>query len=68
MARIFGFGVTVLWTIFTLMALRAASIHSAADQGDAAFWYLIIGIFLALATGVALVGTLRYRPEGPRKP
>jgi len=67
MSRIFGFAVGVIWLLFTLMAVRAASISWSADQPDAGFWYAVIAAFLAIAMMVAVIGTLRYKYEGPRK-
>lgn len=67
MSRIFGYAVGALWLIFTFMAVRAASAGAAAGQADARFWYLVIAFFLGTAALVAIVGTLRHRPSGPRK-
>jgi hypothetical protein len=67
MSRIFGFAVGVIWLLFTLMAVRAASISWSADQPDAGFWYAVIAAFLAIAMMVAVIGTLRHKYEGPRK-
>jgi peptidoglycan/LPS O-acetylase OafA/YrhL len=67
MARIFGFVVTAIWLVFTFMALSAASQGQAAGQPDVAFWYRAAAFLLGIAALVALVGTLRYRYEGPQK-
>jgi hypothetical protein len=67
MSRIFGFAVGAVWIIFTFMALRAAAAGGAAGQPDTQFWYGVIAFFLGLAAVVAIVGTLRHRPSGPRK-
>jgi hypothetical protein len=67
MSRIFGFAVGAVWIIFTLMALRAASAGAAAGQADTQLWYSVIAFFLGTAALVAIVGTLRHRPSGPRK-
>lgn len=67
MSRIFGYAVGALWLIFTFMALRAASAGAAAGQADAQLWYSVIAFFLGTAAVVAIVGTFRHRPSGPRK-
>lgn len=67
MSRIFGFVVGAVWLVFTFMALQAASQSWSANQPDAGFWYAATAVLLAIAALVAIVGTLRYRYEGPKK-
>jgi hypothetical protein len=67
MPRIFGFVVGAIWILFAIMAFRASSAGAAADQPDAAFWWLVIMAFYTLAAGVALVGTARHKYQGPKK-
>lgn len=67
MSRLFGFAVGAIWLVFTLMAFQAASQSWSANQPDAGFWYAATGVLLAIATLVAVIGTLRYRYEGPKK-
>jgi len=67
MARIFGLAITAIWLIFTILAFRSASQGWDAGQADVGFWWALTGVLLGIATLVALVGTLRYRYEGPRK-
>lgn len=67
MSRIFGFVIGAIWIVFALMAVRAASAGSAADQPDAAVWWTVITVFYGLAALVAIVGTARHRYRGPTK-
>ncbi len=68
MSRIFGFVVGAVWIVFALMAFGARSAGAAADQPDVVFWWTVILLGYAGAATVAIVGTIRYRPTGPRKP
>ncbi len=67
MTRIFGLAVGALWLVFTYMAFSAGSAGRQAGQPDVAFWYTATALLLGLAALVAIVGTLRHRPSGPRK-
>jgi uncharacterized membrane protein len=67
MTRFLGLAAGAVWIVFTLMAFRAARAGAAAGQADAHLWYTVIGVFLGIAAMVAIVGTLRHRPTGPRK-
>jgi hypothetical protein len=68
MSRIFGFVIGAIWIIFALMALGARSAGAAAGQPDVTFWWTVILLGYAGAATVAIVGTIRYRPSGPKKP
>lgn len=67
MTRIAGILVGVVWLIFTFMALNQAAGGRAQDQPDVAFWWSVTAFFLGLAALVAIVGSVRYRYEGPTK-
>ncbi len=67
MSRIFGFVIGAIWIVFALMAFRASSAGSAADQPDAAFWWIIIMAFYTIAALVAIIGTARHKYRGPTK-
>lgn len=67
MTRIAGLLAGVVWLIFTWMALDAALEGRAAGQPDVAFWWTVTAVLLGIAAATALVGSLRYRYEGPQK-
>lgn len=67
MSRLFGYAVGVLWLYFSFMAFRRSAAGWAQDHADIGFWWAVIGSLLGLAALVALVGTTRYRYQGPRK-
>jgi hypothetical protein len=67
MTRIAGILVGVLWLVFTFMALNQAAGGRAQGQPDVAFWWTVTAVFLGIAALVALVGSIRYRYEGPGK-
>lgn len=67
MARIFGFAVGVVWILFSIFAFRAGSAAGALDQPDGQFWWSFAAAIFLLAAVIAIVGTLRYRHEGPTK-
>ena len=57
MARIFGFVVGVLWIGFSAYAFSRSAEGWGAGNSDLGFWWAVIGTFLSLASGAALVGT-----------
>jgi hypothetical protein len=64
MGRIFGFLVGIVWLVFASVAFRNSSAGWGADATDLGFWWAVIGVFLTLAAGGALVGTwLHTRPQ-----
>ena len=67
MTRIFGYVVGAIWIVFALMALGARSAGVAADQPDVVLWWTVILLGYLAAATVAIVGTLRYKPTGPKK-
>lgn len=67
MTRFFGYAIGALWLVFAFMAFSASSAGAAANQPDAVFWWRVIMGFYALCAVIAVVGTVRYRYEGPRK-
>ena len=67
MTRIFGYVVGAIWLVFAFLAIRNSATGWADGHSDIGFWWGVIGAFLGIAALVALVGTARYRYEGPRK-
>jgi len=67
MSRLFGLLVGAVWILFSFMAFRVSAEGWADGHTDIGFWWAVIGSFLGIAALVALVGTARYRPQGPRK-
>lgn len=67
MSRLFGLVVGAVWLLFSYMAFRASAAGWADGHTDIGFWWAVIGSFLGIAAVVALVGTARYRYQGPRK-
>ena len=64
MGRIFGFLVGIVWLVFAGVAFKNSAAGWSADASDLGFWWMIIGIFLTLAAGAALIGTwLHTRPS-----
>jgi hypothetical protein len=64
MGRIFGFLVGIVWLVFASVAFRYSAAGWGMDAGDIGFWWGVIGVFLTLAAGGALVGTwLHSRPQ-----
>ena len=57
MSRIFGFLVGTLWVAFAWYAFSRSSEGWSAGNSDLGFWWAVIGSFLALAAGAAVVGT-----------
>jgi hypothetical protein len=57
MSRILGFGVGIVWLIFVFVAFSRSAGGWGAGQADIGFWWAVIGTFLAIASGAALVGT-----------
>jgi len=67
MSRLFGYAVGLVWLLFSFFAFRVSASGWADGHSDIGFWWAVIGSFLGIAALVALVGTMRYRPHGPRK-
>lgn len=67
MPRIIGYIVGAVWIIFSIMAFRAGMSAGALDQPDGQFWWSFVAVVYLLASLVAIIGTLRYRYEGPTK-
>jgi hypothetical protein len=64
MGRIFGFLVGIVWLVFASVAFRNSAAGWSADASDIGFWWAVIGVFLAIAAGGALLGTwLHTRPH-----
>ena len=64
MSRIFGFAVGVLWLVFAGVAFKNSAAGWSAQASDLGFWWGVIGTFLTIAAGAALVGTwLHTRPR-----
>ena len=57
MSRILGFGVGLVWLVFVFIAFRNSAQGWSAGNSDIGFWWAVIGTFLTLASGGALVGT-----------
>jgi hypothetical protein len=57
MSRILGFAVGLVWLIFVFIAFSRSASGWSAGQTDIGFWWAVIGTFLAIASGAALVGT-----------
>ena len=57
MARLFGFGVGVLYLIIAFGAFRKSSAGWAADHSDLGFWWGVIAALLTIAALGALIGT-----------
>ncbi len=68
MSRIFGFVIGAIWLLFALSALSSSVSGWSEGHSDLGFWWGVIGVLLLIACGVAIVGTLRYSYQGPRKP
>lgn len=57
MSRILGLAVGVVWLGFTLVAFSRSAQGWGVGHSDIGFWWAVIGTFLAVAAGAALVGT-----------
>ena len=57
MTRILGFAVGLVWLVFVFVAFSRSAAGWSAGQTDIGFWWAVIGSFLAIASGAALVGT-----------
>ena len=57
MSRILGFAVGLVWLVFVFIAFRNSMDGWNAGNSDIGFWWAVIGTFLTLASGSALVGT-----------
>jgi hypothetical protein len=67
MSRIFGFVVGAVWLVFAFVALRRSLDGWSAGYADLGVWWGVITALLLIAASAALVGTARYRYQGPRK-
>jgi hypothetical protein len=64
MGRIFGFLVGIVWLVFASVAFRTSASGWNQNASDIGFWWAVIGVFLTLAAGGALIGTwLHSRPQ-----
>ena len=64
MSRIFGFLVGLVWLAFAGIAFANSAAGWSAAASDLGFWWGVIGVFLAIASGAAFVGTwLHTRPR-----
>jgi hypothetical protein len=68
MSRFFGYIIGAIWLVFTFMAFRMRSAGVEAGQPDVTFWWTVITLAYLGAATVAIVGNVRHRPNGPRKP
>jgi hypothetical protein len=57
MSRIFGFLVGLVWLGFAGYAFTRSSEGWSGGNSDLGFWWGVIGAFLTLAAGAAVVGT-----------
>lgn len=57
MGRVFGFAVGILWLLFAANAFQRSAAGWSMAASDLGFWWSVIGVFLTLAAGAALVGT-----------
>jgi hypothetical protein len=67
MSRVFGFVIGAIWIVFSLLAFRNSALGWSEGHADLGFWWAVIAVLLAVAAGVALVGTARFRRQGPVK-
>lgn len=67
MSRIFGFVVGAVWFVFAFITLRRSMAGWAAGYADLGVWWGVITALLTIAASAALVGTARYRYQGPKK-
>jgi hypothetical protein len=67
MGKLVGLAVGLGWAGFAFLAYRNSAAGWAEGHSDIGFWWSVIAAFLAIAATVALVGTARHRPTGPRK-
>jgi hypothetical protein len=67
MSRLFGYVVGAVWLFFSFWAFRTSAAGWAQEHADIGFWWAVIGTFFGIAAMVALVGTTRYRYQGPQK-
>ena len=64
MGRIFGILVGIVWLVLASVAFRYSAAGWSANASDLGFWWTVIGVFLTLAAGGALLGTwLHTRPQ-----
>lgn len=66
MSRIFGFAIGLVWLVFAFLAFRRSAQGWAMDASDLGFWWAVIGAFLAIAAGAAVVGTILHTRTGER--
>lgn len=57
MNRIFGFVVGLVWLVLAAKAFEYSAAGWRASASDIGFWWGVIGVFLTLAAGAALLGT-----------
>ena len=63
MKRIFGFVVGVIWLVFAFVAFRNSAAGWSGQHSDLGFWWAVIAVFLTIAAGAAIVGTLLHTRE-----
>ena len=64
MGRIFGFLVGIVWLVFASVAFKNSAAGWGMNASDIGFWWAVIGVFLTIAAGGALIGTwLHSRPQ-----
>lgn len=66
MSRIFGFVIGLLWLVLAFLALRNSLAGWSAGASDLGFWWAVIAVFLTIAAGAAVVGTLIHTRTGER--
>lgn len=68
MTRFFGFIVGAIWLAFVFMAFQARAAGVAAGQEEVVFWWTITTLAYLAAAVAAVVGNLRHKASGPKKP
>lgn len=60
MKKIFGFVVGVVWLVFAGVAYRNSAAGWSGSHSDLGFWWAVIAVFLTIAAGAAIVGTVLH--------
>jgi hypothetical protein len=57
MSRIFGIAVGIVWLVFVFIAFRNSAAGWEMGATDIGFWWGVIAVLLAIASGGAFLGT-----------
>ncbi|MBW3533628.1 MAG: hypothetical protein KY453_00200 [Gemmatimonadetes bacterium] len=64
MSKIFGFVIGLVWLIFAFLAFRRSAAGWSVEASGLGFWWGVIAVFLTIAAGAAIVGTVLHTRRG----